>query len=122
MLLKKEQSIAVTPHPLRCHCAVALEVDRIGYHFPGVELVPALEQKEKLFADVDAEKLQVDLRSQRIERNWQNRKKRAHHLEGTWDQGILPTAPEIFSMSSKVPSRLRFGIGRLDEIYNYNIF
>ena len=46
MLLKMEQYIAVTPHALLCPCAQGLEVDTIGDHFLGCNLVPALEMKE----------------------------------------------------------------------------
>ena len=58
--------------------------------------VPALELKETLLAEVDAEKLQLDRRHQRIERNWQDTKMRAQHLEGTWDPAILKYCPRDF--------------------------
>ena len=48
MLLKMQQYVPVTPHALRCPCAQWLEFDTIGDHFPGSDLVPALEIKEKL--------------------------------------------------------------------------
>ena len=45
--------------------------------------------KETLLAEVEAEKLQLELKRQRIERNWQETKTRPQHLEGNWDPAIL---------------------------------
>ena len=95
-LIKMQKYIAVTPHALRCPCARGMEVESIADHFPGCDLVPALELKETLLADLDAEKLQLELRRQRIERNWQETKTRAQVLEGTWDPAILTHCPRDF--------------------------
>ena len=76
---------------------------------------PALELKETLLAEVDGEKLQLDLRRQGIERNWQDTKPRPQHLEGTWDTAILRTAPVTSSIFLKMLSRTRLRIVRLDD-------
>ena len=95
-MLKMQHYIAVTPHALRCPCSQGLELDSIGFHFPGCNLVPALEMKEKLIAEVYAEKMQRDLRRQRMERNWHDTKRRAQDLEGTCDSALLTHCPRDF--------------------------
>lgn len=93
-LIKMQQYIAVTPHSLRCPCAQGMEVESICDHFPGCDQVPALDLKETLLAEVESEKLQ--LKRQRIERNWHETKTRAQHLESTWDPAILTHCPRDF--------------------------
>ena len=89
MLLRMQQYIATVPHGLRCPCSQGIELAKTEQHFPGFDAVHALALKDKLLEKVEAEKTAIDLRSQRIERNWQESMTLALNLQGTSDPAII---------------------------------
>ena len=96
MLIKMPQFSATTPHELPCPCARGMVLNKIEAHFPVCDAIPAIELKEKPLGEVDAEKMQLDLRFQRIVRNWQDTQTMAQSLQGTWDSAILTHCPRDF--------------------------
>ena len=103
MLVKMQPYIATLPHRLRCPCADGIELAKFELQFLGCAAVPALGLKEKLLEEVDAGKTQLDLRSERIERNGQESKTLGMNFQGPWDRAILTHCPRDFWWRMEIP-------------------
>ena len=97
MLMLMEQLRATTPPELRCACTRGIIRNTIGEHFRECDAVPGLELKAKQLAEVDAERIQLDLKRQRIEHKWADCKATAVHLQATWDPAVLTHCPRVFN-------------------------
>ena len=96
MLLVMQHYIATTPPEQRCPCTRGVLLNTIQEHFPECEAVPALEVKAHQQAQLDGERIQIDLRRQRIEEKWLDNKRAVEHLQDTCYPAVLTHCPRVF--------------------------
>ena len=96
MLIAMQHYIATTPPEQRCPCTRGVVLNTIQEHFPECDAVPALELKAEQLAQLDAERMQIELRRQRIEQTWRNNQTSADLLQATWNPTILTHCPRVF--------------------------
>ena len=89
MLVRMQQYIATPPPEMRCPCTRGIVLNTIEEHFPECDASPALELKAKQLAEVKADRIQLDVKRQRIEHKWLDNKTTAEHLQATWDPAVL---------------------------------
>ena len=103
MLIAMQQYIATTPAEQRCPCTRGPE--------PECEAVSALEVKAQQLAQLEADRLRLELRRQRIEQTWLDTKWSAEHLQATWNPTVLTDCAGSSSTISRKLSRMRLRIG-----------
>ena len=96
MLVAMQKYIATTPPEQRCPCTRGVVLNTIQEHFPECDAVPALEWKSEQLAKLDAERMQIELRRQRIEQTWRDNQRSADLLQATWNPMILTHCPRVF--------------------------
>ena len=96
MLVRMQQYITTTRPEMRCPCTRGVVLNTIEKHFPECDAITALELKAKQLAEVDAEKIQLDLKHQRIEHKWFDNRTTAEHLQATWDPAVPTHCPRVF--------------------------
>ena len=67
MLIVMQLFIATTAPEKRYPCTRGVVLNKFEEHFPECEAVPALELKAQQLVQMDAERMQLDLRRQGIE-------------------------------------------------------
>ena len=71
MLLNMQQYFATTPHEMQCPCTRGVVLATIQDHYLKCDAIPAFELKQKQLAEVDVEKIKLDLRRQQMNaRGW----------------------------------------------------
>ena len=95
MLIRLEQYIPPTPHEIRCPCTGGVVVPAIPEHFPECDAIPALELKARQLAEVDAVKVQLELKPRCIDRNWTD-KKTVDQLQDWWDPAVVTHCTRTF--------------------------
>ena len=96
ILVVMQQYIATTPPEQRCPCTRGMVLNTIQEHFPECDAVPALELKSEQLAQLDAERMHIELRRQRIEQTWRDNQRSADLLQATWNPTILTHCPRVF--------------------------
>ena len=91
-----QQYIATTPPEQRCPCTRGVVLNTIEEHCPEGDAVPALELKSQEMAQVDPERMQIEVRRQRIEQTWCDNQRSADLLQATWNPSILTHYPRVF--------------------------
>ena len=107
MLVHMQQYIATTLYDMLCPWTCGVVINTIDEHFHECDAVPALELKAKL-ADVDDEKIQLDLKRLRIESNWHHNRTTAEHLQATSAQAVLTHCPRVFLDPLKIAIEAEF--------------
>ena len=81
MLVRIQQYIATTTPEMRCPWNSRVVVITIEDHFPECDAIPGLELKAKQHEEVEAEKLELILKRDRIELKYLEEKRTAEHLQ-----------------------------------------
>ena len=81
---------------MRSPCTRGIVLNTIAEHFPEWDAIPALELKAKQLAEIDAEKIQLDVKRQRMEHKWFENRTTAEHFQATSNPAVLTHCPRVF--------------------------